>query len=77
MLIEKKLVLIGFAFGFLTLTHIPVSIVPHVFDKNLAPQFISLTAIATAMGLYILFKPAEFKVYRKVQIAIYALIVVV
>ena len=77
MLLNKKVVLLGFAFGFLTLTHIPVGIFPHIFDKNLAPQFISLTAIATAMGLYILFKPADFKVDRKVQIAIYTLIVVV
>jgi O-antigen ligase len=66
----------GALFALLAFAHLPVSIFPHIFDKNAAPQFITLLIISTAMGAFILWKSERFTTHRYIRNLIWALFAV-
>jgi O-antigen ligase len=64
---NRKLLVTGVLFAALALAHLPVSVFPHIFDKNAAPQFLTLLIVSSAMGLFILVRAEQFKVHRYVR----------
>ncbi len=74
---KQKILLVGLAFTALSFTHIPVAIFPHIFDKNIAPQFVVLTLLAGIYGIYIVIHGEKFRVHRLVRWSLYALVAVV
>jgi O-antigen ligase len=73
---NRKLLGTGALFAALALAHLPVQVFPHIFDKNAAPQFITLLVVASAMGLFVLWKSDRFTTHRYVRNLLWALLVV-
>jgi O-antigen ligase len=75
MLLQNKRVLIlGAIFAVISLVHTPVAIFPHLFDKNAAPQFITVLIVSILFGAFLLFRHRTLYVDRLVQGVLYALI---
>ena len=64
---DRKVFVTGLLFAALALAHLPVRVFPHIFDKNAAPQFLTLIAVSTAMGGYILFRGQLFLTHRYIR----------
>lgn len=71
---ELRVFITFLVFATLAFAHLPTRIFPHIFDKNAAPQFITLAIVATFFSCWILLKPANFQPDYKILSAIYALI---
>lgn len=74
---SKITIFTGFCFLVLSLIHIPNQIFPHIFDKNAAPQFFTLTVISALMGIYITWRSEKFRTTRLVRGAILFTIAIV
>ena len=73
---NKKFLILGAIFAVISLIHTPVAIFPHIFDKNAAPQFITVLTISTLFGAFLLARHRTLYVDRLVQGALYALIAI-
>ncbi len=73
----KKVLLIGLLFSILSFSHLPVAVFPHIFDKNGAAQFITLTVIAALFGGYIVWRSSQFVTHAYLRAAILFLILAV
>jgi len=73
----KKVLLIGLLFSILSFSHLPVAVFPHIFDKNGAAQFITLTVIAALLGGYIVWRSSQFVTHAYMRAAILFLVLTV
>ena len=73
---NKKFLILGAIFAVISLIHTPVAIFPHIFDKNAAPQFITVLTISTLFGAFLLVRHRSLYVDRLVHGALYALIAI-
>jgi O-antigen ligase len=73
---NRKVFATGALLAALALAHLPLRVFPHIFDKNAAPQFVSLLAVASVMGVFILWKSEYFTTHRYVRNLLWALLVV-
>ena len=73
-LANKKILLLGAIFAVISLVHTPVAIFPHIFDKNAAPQFITVLIVSTIFGAFLLFRHRSLYADRLLQLGLYALI---
>jgi len=71
---NKRVLILGAIFAVISLIHTPVEIFPHLFDKNAAPQFITVLIVSILFGAFLLFRHRTLYVDRLVQGALYALI---
>jgi O-antigen ligase len=71
---NKRVLILGAIFAVISLVHTPVAIFPHLFDKNAAPQFITVLIVSILFGAFLLFRHRTLYVDRLVQGALYALI---
>jgi O-antigen ligase len=71
---NKRVLILGAIFGAISLVHTPVAIFPHIFDKNAAPQFITVLVVSILFGAFLLFRHRSLYADRLVQGALYALI---
>lgn len=71
---NKRFLILGAIFAVISLVHTPVAIFPHLFDKNAAPQFITVLIVSILFGAFLLFRHRTLHVDRLVQGALYALI---
>lgn len=71
---NKRFLILGAIFAVISLVHTPVAIFPHLFDKNAAPQFITVLIVSILFGAFLLFRHRTLYVDRLVQGALYALI---
>lgn len=71
---NKRFLILGAIFAVISLVHTPVAIFPHLFDKNAAPQFITVLIVSILFGTFLLFRHRTLYVDRLVQGALYALI---
>jgi hypothetical protein len=74
LLASKKFLILGAIFAVLSMVHTPVAIFPHLFDKNAAPQFITVLIVATIFGAFLLFRHRSLYADRLIQLGLYALI---
>ena len=74
---NKRVLILGAIFAVISLVHTPVAIFPHLFDKNAAPQFITVLIVSILFGAFLLFRHRTLYVDRLVQGALYALIIFV
>lgn len=74
---NKRILILGAIFAVISLVHTPVAIFPHLFDKNAAPQFITVLIVSILFGAFVLFRHRTLYVDRLVQGALYALIALV
>lgn len=74
LLANKKILILGAIFAVISLVHTPVAIFPHIFDKNAAPQFITVLIVSTIFGAFLLFRHRSLYADRLIQLALYALI---
>lgn len=77
MRVQKRIVLSWFLYAILVLTHIPVSIAPNLFDKNIAPQFITLNLISTIYAIFIFVKAENYLANKYLFLATAALLIAV
>ena len=73
----KKVLLIGLLFSILSFSHLPVAVFPHIFDKNGAAQFITLTVIAALLGGYIVWRSSQFVTHAYLRAAILFLLITI
>lgn len=71
---NKKFLILGALFAVISLVHTPVAIFPHIFDKNAAPQFITVLIVAIIFAAFLLLRHRSLYADRLVQGALYALI---
>ena len=71
--VSKRVLVAAVLFAILAVAHIPNSIYPHIFDKNQAPQFFVIMAIALAFGTFILIRIKEFQLHPYIVYLVYAL----
>lgn len=71
---NKRVLILGAIFAVISLVHTPVAIFPHLFDKNAAPQFITVLIVSILFGAFLLFRHRTLYADRLVQGALYALI---
>jgi O-antigen ligase len=71
---NKRVLILGAIFAVISLVHTPVAIFPHLFDKNAAPQFITVLIVSILFGAFLLFRHRTLYVDRLVQGVLYALI---
>lgn len=61
----------------MVLAHIPVTIFPNLFDKNIAPQFIVFTLISTIFAIFISLKAEDYLANKYLFLATTALLIAV
>lgn len=61
----------------MVLAHIPVTIFPNLFDKNIAPQFIVFTLISTIFAIFISLKAENYLANKYLFLATTALLIAV
>lgn len=64
--INRRIAVSWLLYALAVIIHIPVSIYPHLFDKNIAPQFISIILISVIYSIYILRRLNNFLLHKYV-----------
>lgn len=71
---RRRIVVSWLLYTLLVTAHIPISILPHLFDKNIAPQFIILIFIAVLFAFFIGYQAKHFLAHKYLLYAATALI---